>query len=242
MAATSCAIASFRRDLGKSLHRAEFSVPVAIMPLSLTALLLLLAAAALALVQGIFFATKGPGPAKSVVKTGSVVALALVALLAGAPGWIVAGLALGALGDLALSLSGTRAFLAGMAAFAAGHLCYALAFWGLGAGVPPLAATVALLTLGASTEVWLAPHTGALRWPVRGYVAVIVAMALAAMGLPAGWTALTLGVLAFVASDLVLALEMFVLRDGPWRGRAKRLLWGLYWGGQALIVLGSLPA
>lgn len=212
------------------------------MSLPMPALVLLCAATALAMVQGVCFATRGPSLGKSVVKTASVAALVLVGLLADAPGLIVMGLALGAFGDLALSLAGTRAFLAGMAAFAAGHLCYAAAFLELGAGIPPGAAILALLALGASTEVWLAPHTGALRWPVRGYVAVIVAMALAATGLPAGWTALTLGVLAFVASDLVLALEMFVLRDRALKAVAKRLLWVLYWGGQALIVLGSLPA
>jgi uncharacterized membrane protein YhhN len=212
------------------------------MSLPMPALVLLCAATALAMVQGVCFATRGPSLGKSVVKTASVAALVLVGLLADAPGLIVAGLALGAFGDLGLSLAGTRAFLAGMAAFAAGHLCYAAAFLELGAGIPPGAAILALLALGASTEVWLAPHTGALRWPVRGYVAVIVAMALAATGLPAGWTALTLGVLAFVASDLVLALEMFVLRDRALKAVAKRLLWVLYWGGQALIVLGSLPA
>ncbi len=224
------------------MRRASFSELVARMPLSFPAFILLGSAAALALWQGVFLATKGPGVTKTIVKTAAVAALVLLGLVAGAPGWIVLGLALGALGDLALSLPGSRAFLAGMAAFAAGHLCYVAAFVGLGAGVPPWPALLGFAALGASTELWLAPRTGALRWPVRGYVVVIVAMALAALGLPEGRGILVFGVLAFVASDLLLALEMFVLDNGPLRAGVKRLLWALYWCGQALIVLGSLPA
>lgn len=62
---------------------------------------------------------------RSLVKTASVACLALAALAAGAPPAIAAGLALGALGDWFLSRPGDRAFLAGMAAFGAGHLAYA---------------------------------------------------------------------------------------------------------------------
>src|SRR5262245_12859650 len=36
--------------------------------------------------------------------------------------WIIAGLALGAIGDVALLFSGTAAFLAGLSAFLAGHV------------------------------------------------------------------------------------------------------------------------
>src|SRR5690606_29686032 len=132
---------------------------------------------ALAVVYGARFAGAPPSAAKSAVKTGAVAARA--------PGLVAVGLALGALGDLFLSRPGTRAFLAGMAAFAAGHLAYAAEFLVPGAG-PPLLPAAALLVLALSTEAWLAPRTGALRWPVRGYVAVITLMALAALTLPAG--------------------------------------------------------
>ncbi len=110
------------------------------------------------------------------------------------------------------------------------------------AGVWPAAIPAfALAALGLSTEAWLAPRTGELRWPVRGYVAVITLMALAALTLPAArWPAL-LGALLFLLSDLLLALELFVLSGkGPKRA-AGYALWSAYWSGQALILWGMVP-
>lgn len=202
------------------------------------------AGAVLALVYGAVFAGGPATAARSAVKTGSVLALALAGVAAGAPGLVVAGLALGAAGDFFLSRPGTRAFLAGMAAFAAGHLAYGAAF--LAAAGPPLGAApllpaLILVALALSTEVWLAPRTGALRWPVRGYVAVITLMALAALALPAPrWPAL-LGALLFLVSDLLLALDLFVLPDGRLKRAIGRALWAAYWSGQALILWGMVP-
>ncbi|WP_413870121.1 lysoplasmalogenase family protein, partial [Albidovulum sp.] len=127
-----------------------------------------------------------------------------------------------------------------MAAFAAGHLAYGAEF--LAPGVrPPAIPALALIALALSTEAWLAPRTGALRWPVRGYVAVITLMALAALTLPSSrWPAL-LGALLFLASDLLLALELFVLPGGGLKRAAGRALWAAYWSGQALILWGMVP-
>jgi uncharacterized membrane protein YhhN len=179
----------------------------------------------------------------SIVKTTSTAALALAGWAMGAPGGIVAGLALGAAGDFALSRPGTRWFLAGMAAFAAGHLAYVAAFLtAFGPLSPPgpvgwaMLAGIAALVL--STEVWLAPHTGALRWPVRGYAGVIGTMAAAAVLLPPGMGWVQTGVALFLASDLILALRMFRLKGETNRLRASRTLWPAYWGGQALILWG----
>ncbi len=201
---------------------------------------LTVAGAALALLYGAAFAGAPSSGAKSAVKTASVLALALAALPAHAPGPVVAGLALGAAGDFLLSRPGTRAFLAGMAAFAAGHIAYGLAFLAPGT-LPPLLPALALAALALSTEVWLAPRTGALRWPVRGYVAVITLMALAALTLPAPrWPALV-GALLFLLSDLLLSLDLFVLPEGRAKRLAARALWACYWSGQALILKGMLP-
>jgi len=126
----------------------------------------------MALAMGVYYCAQGPGTAKSVVKTTSVAALALLGLRLEVPGLVVAGLFLGALGDYFLSRPGERAFLAGMAAFAAGHLAYLLAFVEAGADLPPLFPALILIALGLSTELWLAPRTGALRLPVRGYVLI----------------------------------------------------------------------
>lgn len=194
----------------------------------------------MALAMGLHYCAQGPGTAKSVVKTTSVAALALLGLTLEAPGLVILGLGLGALGDYFLSRPGERAFLAGMAAFAAGHLAYLLAFLQVGAGLPPLWPALILIALGLSTELWLAPRTGALRLPVRGYVLIILAMALVALGLPPALGPLKAGALAFLASDVILALEIFILRDGLVRRLAKHLLWALYWSGQALILLGSV--
>ncbi|MBW0158820.1 lysoplasmalogenase [Sedimentimonas flavescens] len=196
-------------------------------------------AALLAVWQFLAFATAPSSLRKSVVKTGSVAALALAAPMLGAPWTVALGLALGAVGDWFLSRDGERAFLLGMAAFAAGHASYVAAFIAMGAGVPGWPVIVALVLLGASTEFWLAPRTGALRWPVRGYVLVILAMSLAALGME-GRAMLRAGAVLFVASDLVLAVQIFVLADGPLRRACQRLLWVLYWCGQVLILWGAV--
>ncbi|WP_372837906.1 lysoplasmalogenase [Phaeovulum sp.] len=216
---------------------------------------LVVAAAVLAVVYALRWAAADAAPnwPRSLTKTGAVALLSIAAWRAGAPWLIVAGLALGAAGDFALSRPGARAFLAGMAAFAAGHLAYVLAFAAPlviagqagGAGWAPspgdYAVIGALALLLASTELWLAPHTGEMRWPVRAYVVVIGLMAVAAL-VPggSGGVALRAGVALFVASDLMLALEQFVVRAPARRQQLARALWPAYWCAQALILMGSL--
>lgn len=165
------------------------------------------------------------------VKTASTGLLALVAIVVSPGGWfwlVPLGLALGALGDLFLALGGVRRFLAGVAAFGLGHLAYAGGFlWRAGgvgfdgvSGAEGVALGV-LLALLLSTEAWLAPRTGELRQPVRGYVGLIGLMGLAAILLPAhpGQGVLRLGATLFILSDLMLALQLFVVKgEGLRRG------------------------
>lgn len=181
---------------------------------------------------------EGDAP-RSLAKTASVALLALAALAGDAPPAIAAGLALGAAGDWFLSRPGDRAFLSGMAAFGAGHLAYAGQFLAWGTGLPPLLPAGAFLLLALSTELWLAPHAGALRGPVRGYIVLIAAMALAAMTV-AGRPLAVLGAGLFVASDLLLAIERFTPKGRAMAGIGLAV-WVLYWTGQALILAGSLP-
>ncbi len=172
------------------------------------------------------------------------------------------GLVCGALGDFALARRGERAFLAGMAAFATGHLVYAAALWrrghdilqtesGPGTGIAAISGavtpvqiaalgTLALLVL--STELWLRPRTGSLRWPVRGYVMVIGAMAAVTILLPGRSDAslLRLGVALFVLSDLLLALRLFVVVGPRWKLALSLLVWPSYWLAQMLIMLGAM--
>lgn len=177
---------------------------------------------------------------RSLIKTAATALLAAAAVPLGAPPLAAVALALGALGDLALSRAGERNFLLGMVAFAAGHLAFAWLFLRQGTGDPLLIPALAALLLAVSTEVWLVPRTGALKWPVRGYVLVITAMMLAALTLPGRALPVILGAAFFLFSDLLLAIEMFCLgRPAPWLTRA---VWLFYWGGQALVTLGAAAA
>ena len=203
----------------------------------MTATALFLSAALLAVLYGIAFCWRDASWPKTLVKTGSVAALALAGPGLSAPALIVAGLALGAVGDFFLSRPGERAFLAGMGAFAAGHLAYAAAFWTPGV-FPPLGPTLVLLALAASTEFWLTPRTGSLRWPVRAYVAVITLMALAALTLGPDRQIALLGAVLFVTSDLMLSLDLFVVQTPALNRLLSHMLWAAYWSGQALILAG----
>lgn len=200
----------------------------------------MLLAASLALIYLVAGAAKDrPGPIASIAKFASVAGLALIAVAQDAPLPVTLGLAFGAIGDLCLTRHGERAFLAGMAAFAIGHLLYA--FWMFtpeNAMRILWALPVAMLALSA--ERWLLPRTGALSRAVRAYVWIIALMAATAMTLsPGHWLAMA-GALLFVLSDLALALRLFVARDRAQQRLLSLSLWPAYWGGQALILLGSL--
>lgn len=180
--------------------------------------------------------------AGSAVKTTATAALAAHGFASDAPALISLGLACGALGDFALSRPGKAMFLAGMAAFAAGHLAYVGAFWGWrgpDASLMQITALAGLAGLILSTELWLAPRAGDLRAPVRGYAILIGVMAALAILLPPGSTAVVSGAALFVLSDSLLALRLFVLR-GPIARRGLALaVWPAYWGGQVLILRGA---
>ena len=206
-----------------------------------------------ALCYWLVYATRAEkGPTGAGVKSLSTAGLALSVLTVPLGDWfwlIPLGLALGAVGDLLLALGGVQRFLAGVAAFGLGHLAYAggflvrsgeLGFDGLSA--VEVAALGGLLVLLVSTEVWLAPRTGDLRQPVRAYVGLIGVMGVAAVLLPAhqgqGW--LRLGAVLFVLSDLMLALQLFVVKGAVTRTRLALALWPAYWAGQALIAFGAV--
>lgn len=186
--------------------------------------------------------------AASLIKAASIGLLAAASLATPSLWPISLGLACGALGDFALSRPGTRAFLTGMAAFALGHLAYALGFLWQGAQIgftppslPEMALGMGIIGLVASTEFWLAPHTGDLRAPVRGYCLIIGLMALSCLSLPAhpGQNILRTGVTLFMISDVLLALRLFVARTPRLKTLLSAMLWPAYWLGQALILLGA---
>ncbi|MCT4684458.1 MAG: lysoplasmalogenase [Roseicyclus sp.] len=198
---------------------------------------LLVPAALLALAYGAVWTLRPISLARSATKTGATALLALAALWAEQPGLALA-LALGALGDWFLSRPRETGFLPGLAAFAFGHAVYLALLWPL-AGPPALVPSAILFAVALALMLSLWPRLGPLRVPVTAYAALSVALGLVALGMPLG--ALSLGVLAFILSDIVLAVALFLLPEGH---RAhpvlSRFLWVLYWGGQAAILIGAI--
>ena len=154
---------------------------------------------------------------------------------------VLAGLVLGAIGDVALLSE--HGFLAGLGAFLLGHLAYVVA---VGSYLPPsawphAAGVYALvpLVVGLGVLAWLWPKLGSLRIPVIAYVAVITTMVIGALVCewavrngPIHQHVATAGAILFFASDLSVARDRFV---HP--GFVNRA-WGLpaYYAGQLLFA------
>lgn len=159
--------------------------------------------------------------------------------------FVVAGLALGLLGDVGLMLSKDEdtagadpAFLAGLGAFLLGHISYVIAFTRHGVrGLDLLAGLlIALGTAGlALPKVLRGAKANAgteFTVVVGAYAAVLSAMTIFAVGTSAIATAI--GGVLFLASDTLIARERFVARipHGP------LLIIATYHAAQFLIVLG----
>lgn len=185
-------------------------------------------------------AAQPPGLLRSLAKTMSVALLTVAALQVGAPWLLAAALGLCALGDLFLSRDGEAAFLAGVGAFAAGHLAYAALFLTQPQSdparlvqMPGAVIALGLLLLGLSMARILAPRAGGLKSAVMAYIPIILGMGVAALTLPLG-TWVFAAACAFMLSDIVLAAETFVLAQRhPLRRIAPYAVWPLYWGAQA---------
>lgn len=170
-----------------------------------------------------------------VAKTTASIAFIVVGGLGGdsdVARWIVIGLVLGALGDVALLRPEKRAFLVGLGAFLLGHAAYVVACasavpvdrWTAPFGVAPVIAA-------ATALVWLWPHVErAMRPPVIAYVITIVAMVIGAIAV--GRPRLVVGASLFFISDLAVARDKFVHTSVANRA------WGLpaYYAGQLLIA------
>ncbi|MBL8557410.1 MAG: lysoplasmalogenase [Hyphomonadaceae bacterium] len=186
-----------------------------------------------------------PGRTRTLIKTLSVVALALVAAIGGGFILLVLALLLCAVGDFFLARHGETSLKAGMAAFAAGHLVYIVLFINQGGGVGydalRIGIQVAVALAAFATARWLWPDLGALRRPVAGYMVIVAGMTLLAIGLPPSLWLVSVGAMLFMTSDALLAGELFKLpQDSPARSWTSPTVWTLYWGGQALITAGFL--
>lgn len=152
----------------------------------------------------------------------------------GGPRLLIAALLFGWGGDTMLLLDADPAFLAGMASFAAGHVCYLALFksaprargpWLAGAYGIALAATVTLLWPGLPAE---------LRLPVSGYSLLLTAMAYGAtrLGPVAG-----AGGALFMLSDTLIATGV---ADWPQLPRPDFWIMLTYVAAQFLLVKGVL--
>lgn len=202
-------------------------------------------ALAFGLIYGAAYCYREKSPLGLLVKTGSTALLALWAFLEGGPVLLVVALALSAVGDAFLAGKQERWLLPGMAAFFAAHAAYVPLFWGMAVDertLPVLAAQIVLVFGGAGFVRWLAPWVApGMRLPVIAYAAVILVMGAAALALTPSFWIVTLGALMFIASDVILSLQLFRKpADQPTRVPASLAVWMLYFGGQVLIAWGVL--
>ena len=189
----------------------------------------------------------GGGWTQLVIKTGSTTLLAVFAWLDGGPWLLVAGLALSSAGDAFLAMDSREGGIwlkPGMAAFFLAHVAYIAWFWGLpqadGSWLV-LAAQTGLVLGGMVYVRWLAPSLGEMRYPVFAYAGIILLMGALALRLSPAWLLVTLGAVMFVASDMILATQLFRRTDDAAPKVMPSLaVWGLYFFGQALIAWGGV--
>ena len=181
-------------------------------------------------------------------KPATLALLVATVVVAGALGhaagvWLVAALLLGLVGDVAL-LDDTveRRFVAGLAAFLVGHLCFVVCFLVLGVGsswwlVGGAVVVIAAFTIARDVLPAAAEEGGrALGFAVATYMAVIGAMTVTGWATGSVWIAV--GSAVFVCSDTILALNKFVAPIA----RARPAIMVTYHVGQALIATGVLVA
>jgi uncharacterized membrane protein YhhN len=173
---------------------------------------------------------------RAVAKIGASLAFLAVGVLARSPGpygaWMLAGLALGAVGDVALLGDGKRAFLVGLGAFLLGHIAYVVGIAQLVSPrewLGPLAALPIAVAIGVLAHLW--PRLGAMRGPVILYVAAIATMVVGALA-AREHTQLVVGAVLFFASDYAVARDKFIAKELVTKA------WGLpaYYAGQLLIA------
>lgn len=182
---------------------------------------------------------------RTALKTGSVALLAITAWLSAAPWLLILALTLCAFGDALLSRETESTFMAGIAAFATGHLAYIALFLTHPASSADLildhpAIVWSLVLLGIVMATLLTPRAGDLKAPVLAYIPIILGMGITVLALPdTGAMRWALpAAMAFIASDLILATEKFLLpANHPALKLTPYLVWPLYWGAQAGFLM-----
>ena len=188
------------------------------------------------------FLGKPASHGRAVLKTAPVLLLAVYALAAGGPIWLMTALFLGALGDLCLAYDGERAFIAGLVSFLLSHLAYVALFWPM--AEPSLilgetwrigsAAALAILVPALILVLWR--PAGPLAMPVAVYGLVIGVMGFTALSVAD--TAVFLGAALFLSSDTALAAEKFLVDTAAPLGRLLRnFVWATYYAAQLVFTL-----
>jgi uncharacterized membrane protein YhhN len=186
------------------------------------------------------FLAAGFTPGHVAVKPLLMPLLAGWAARSGAPRPLVAALLCGWAGDTLLLWDAEPAFLAGMACFAVGHVCYLILFARYGGPTHPRAVPAALAYSAALavTVALLAPGLPpGLRVPVAVYSALLTAMACTAavrLGVAAG----TGGAL-FMLSDTLIATGV---ADRPQPPRPDLWIMLTYLAAQYLLARGTTRA
>lgn len=180
------------------------------------------------------------GVGRTVLKAVPVCTLILLVLrdLRGFAGICMAGALLGSVcGDILLDLPHASLFVFGLLAFLTAHLFYTVLFFryakypvGFSKGI------IAALVLFAGLMVWIFRGIDPrLFGPVVLYIAVIITMSIGALLVPANDRLLFWGAVLFIASDVVLAVNKFLLVI-PY-GRVVNI--SLYFLAQFIIVLAA---
>jgi uncharacterized membrane protein YhhN len=140
-------------------------------------------------------------------------------------------------GDILLDLPDAKVFIFGLVAFLVAHLFYTVLFFRYAKSPDGIGKVMmAGLVLFAGAMIWIfrgiAP---ALYGPVVLYILVIVTMSIGALLVPAENRLLFWGALLFIASDVVLALNKFLVAV-PY-GRVINI--SLYFIAQFMIIMAA---
>ncbi|MFP3990401.1 lysoplasmalogenase [Streptomyces sp. E11-3] len=199
---------------------------------------LLFAAFALAAAADLASLLAGADVGHTVCKPLLMPLLAGYTVVRGGPRLLVAALLFGWGGDVLLLLDADVAFLAGMASFAVGHVCYLVLFARHGtsrARSGLLGAAYGLALIGTVALLW-SDLPSELRVPVAGYSLLLTAMAFRStrLGLAAG-----LGGALFLLSDTLIATGV-----AEWPQLPTPDFWIMltYLAAQALLAKGVLAA
>lgn len=159
--------------------------------------------------------------------------------------FVVAGLMLSLLGDVFLMIQPSTEdfFLLGLVSFLLAHICYSIGFIAQGRTMQQSIKidqnAFLILGIAASAYYFMYPSLGELAFPVAFYILVIFFMWLTAGMVsknPKTIGAARIGATFFIASDLLLALNLFVIEiplDSLW-------VMSTYGIAQYLIVLSSI--